>query len=114
MKNLQHWIEARRMFHLSHVQIQMARELGMNPRKFGKLANHKQEPWKSPLPQFIEDLYFKHFGKARPDRVLSLEDWAREKKRKKQEKKALKEQRALAVETPSVGVVRAYEEVLQK
>ena len=22
----------------------------MNPKKFGKLANHRQEPWKRPLP----------------------------------------------------------------
>lgn len=27
----------------------MARELGMNPRKFGKYANEKQEPWKKAL-----------------------------------------------------------------
>jgi len=32
----------------------MARELGLNPHKFGKLANEKQEPWKKPLPEFIE------------------------------------------------------------
>jgi hypothetical protein len=31
----------------------MARELGMNPKKFGKIANEKQEPWKKPLPAFI-------------------------------------------------------------
>ncbi len=97
LKNLQHWIEARKRFHLSHAHIQMARELGMNPKKFGKLANHRQEPWKLPLPQFIEELYFKHFGKCFPDRVLSLEEWVREKKQKKQEKKARKEQEALAI-----------------
>jgi len=45
----------------------MARELGMNPNKFGSLANHKQEKWKSPLPEFIEELYFKRFRKERPD-----------------------------------------------
>jgi len=37
--------------------IQMARELGMNPKNFGSLDNHKQEPWKAPLPEFIKDLY---------------------------------------------------------
>ena len=47
------WIEARRRYHLSDTQIQMARELGLNPRKFDKLANEKQEPWKKPLPEFI-------------------------------------------------------------
>jgi hypothetical protein len=30
-------------YRLSDTQIQMARERGMNPRKFGKLANEKQE-----------------------------------------------------------------------
>jgi len=36
----------------------MTRELGLNPRKFGSLANTKQEPWKLPLPDFIEELYY--------------------------------------------------------
>ena len=61
------WVDARRLFHLSHVHIQMARELGMNPKKFGSLANHDQERWKTPLTGFIEDLFFKRFGKERPD-----------------------------------------------
>jgi len=37
---LKPWIEARKKYHLTHAQIQMARELGMNPKKFGSLANH--------------------------------------------------------------------------
>jgi hypothetical protein len=32
------WIDVRKRFHLAHAHIQMARELGMNPKKFGKLA----------------------------------------------------------------------------
>jgi hypothetical protein len=32
--------------HLSHEHVQMARELGMNPKKLEKLDNHHQEPWK--------------------------------------------------------------------
>jgi hypothetical protein len=35
----------------------MARELGMNPAKLGKLDNHHHEPWKVPLPQYIERLH---------------------------------------------------------
>ena len=42
--NLQPWIDARRKFRLSHEHVQMARELGMNPKKLGKLDNHDQEP----------------------------------------------------------------------
>lgn len=55
------WVEVRRRYHLSDAQVQMARELGLNPHKFGKLANEKQEPWKKPLPEFIEEIYFKRF-----------------------------------------------------
>jgi hypothetical protein len=51
----QAWTEARQRYHLSHAQVQMARELGLNPRKLGKIANHRQEPWKArgPLPQEV-------------------------------------------------------------
>ena len=66
------WIDAKKKFRLSDTQIQMARELGMNPKKFGSLANHKQEPWKAPLPEFIEDIYFKRFKKDKPDVVKKL------------------------------------------
>jgi hypothetical protein len=75
--NLQNWIDARKRFHLSHAQVQMARELGMNPKNLGKLDNHDQEPWKLPFPQFIEHLYLKRFGRERPDVVLSIEERAR-------------------------------------
>jgi hypothetical protein len=84
---LQAWIAARRRHRLSHAQVQMARELGMNPKKLGKLDNHKQEPWKLPLPQFIEGLYFKRFGKTQPDRVVSIEQRAKEAELKKEAKK---------------------------
>jgi len=67
------WVEAKKKYHLTDVQVQMARELGLNPKKFGGLANHRQEPWKLPLPEFIEELYFKRFKKKQPDTVEMLE-----------------------------------------
>ena len=84
------WVDARRRFHLSHTHIQMARELGMNPKKFGGKANHKQEPWKLPLPEFVEHLYFKRFGKERPENIRSIEQMVRDKKRKKADRKVRK------------------------
>jgi hypothetical protein len=60
-------VDAKRKYRLSDKHIQMARELGMNPKKFGSLANHKQEKWKALLPEFIEELYIKRFRKERPD-----------------------------------------------
>ena len=82
-QDILNWIEARKRFHLSHAHVQMARELGMNPKKLGKLDNHRQEPWKAPLPQFIEHLYFKRFGKERPEIVMSVEERARAKEAKR-------------------------------
>ena len=73
MNKAQEWIDAKKKYHLSDVHIQMARELGMNPREFGSLANHKQEKWKSPLPEFIEDLYFKRFKKEPPEVITNLQ-----------------------------------------
>src|SRR6202011_5214255 len=86
-QQMQEWIDARRRRHLSHSQVQMARELGMNPAKLGKIDNHKQEPWKLPLPQFIEELYFKRFGKTSPEAVLSIEERCRLEAAKKEERR---------------------------
>ena len=69
----------------------MARELGMNPKKFGKIANEKQEPWKVPLSAFLEDIYLKHFGRDRPADVKSIEEVFRAKEKKKEEQRKKKE-----------------------
>ena len=90
-EKLQVWIDARKKYHLSHAHIQMARELGLNPRKFGKTANHRQEPWKAPLPVFIEDIYFKRFKKKRPDNIKSIEKILKDRMRSK-EKRRIKKQ----------------------
>ena len=76
-QKMQAWIDARKRHRLSHAQVQMARELGMNPKKLGKLDNHHQEPWKMPLRLYIEHLYFKRFRKEQPDIVLSIEEKVR-------------------------------------
>ena len=89
-KELLPWIEAKKKHRLSQKHIQMARELGLNPKGFGKLDNHKQEKWKAPLPQFIEDLYYKRFNKETPDQVYSFEQLNVMKNQKKIEKRAKK------------------------
>ena len=95
-QKMQAWIEARKRHHLSHAQVHMARELGMNPAKLGKIDNHKQEPWKLPLPQFIEELYFKRFGKTSPEAVLPIEERCRREAAKKEEGRIV---RQLAVDS---------------
>ena len=89
-QGLRDWIEARKCFRLSHAHVQMAREVGINPRKLGKLGNHHQEPWKAPLPQFIERLYFRRFGRERPEVVISAEERARAQLGKRSARKEVK------------------------
>ncbi len=87
---LQAWIDARSRHGLSHAHVQMARELGLNPKKLGSIDNHDQEPWKAPLPRFIEHLYLERFGRERPAVVVSIEQRARQLEQKKRERKAAK------------------------
>ncbi len=72
----QAWIDARRRHRLSQAQVQMARELGLNLRKLGKIDNHRQEPWKAPL-QFIEHIYARRLGRERPEVVVPVEEQVR-------------------------------------
>jgi hypothetical protein len=74
-------LPGRNRHHLSHAHVQMARELGINPKRLGGLDNHRQEHWKAALPVFIEELY--RFGRARPEFVLSIEEHARLQEKKK-------------------------------
>lgn len=53
------WIDAKKKYRLSAITVQMGIEVGLNPNKLGKIANHKQEPWKEPLSDFIRTLYEK-------------------------------------------------------
>lgn len=99
---LQAWVDARKRFHLSHAQVQMARELGMNPKKLGGMANHRQEPWKVPLPQYIEELYLKRFKKEQPDTVRSIEQMMADRARKQAERKERKHQQRGAAHPENV------------
>ena len=84
------WIEARKRHRLSDTQVQMARELGLNPKKLGGIDNHQQERWKEPLPQFIETLYEKRVHKPSPENVVSIEQRAAQIQAKKQQRKQAK------------------------
>jgi len=100
---LQLWVDARKRFHLSHAQVQMARELGMNPKKLGGKANHDQEPWKMPLPQFIEHLYEKRFDREGPEEEMSIEDRFRLQEEKKAARREAKKKRREAEGAEEAG-----------
>ena len=92
------WVTARKRHKLSHAHVQMARELGMNPKSLGKIDNHDQEPWKLPLRLLIEDLYLKRFDRERPERVLTDEQIAQEIERKEAERQRKAEYRKAAAD----------------
>lgn len=105
---LQAWIDARRRHHLSHAQVQMARELGLNPAKLGKLDNHDQEPWKLPLPQFIAELYLRRFGRAAPEVVRSIEELVRQDRARREARRIANGQRAQV--SPAVAAIHGDDE----
>jgi hypothetical protein len=88
--NLQPWFEARRRYGLSHATVQMARELGLNPKKFSKLADTRGSPWKTPLPEFIAQCYYKAHKRMEPEHVRSLEQLIKDNEAKKAQRKARK------------------------
>lgn len=97
---LEKWMVAQKKHRLSDKHVQMARELGLNPDKLGKIDNHQQETWKAPLPQFIEEIYFKRFKRETPETVKPLKEIiAEQEKKKKEQKKAKDERRKLRDET---------------
>lgn len=90
---LEKWMVAQKRHRLSDKQVQMAHELGLNPDKLGKIDNHRQEPWKAPLPQFIEHIYFKRFKREEPETVKPLKQILKEMEAKKKLQKEKKEER---------------------
>ena len=97
---LEKWMVVQKRHRLSDKQVQMDRELGLNPDKPEKIDNHKQIPWKAPLPQFIEHIYFKRFKREEPEPVKLLKQILKEmetkKKLQKEKKEERKKQRALS------------------
>ena len=58
------WIYVRKGFHISHIYIQMARELGLNPKGFGKLVNHKQKPMEITIAIIHREYLLQRFQEA--------------------------------------------------
>ncbi|MBI4822588.1 MAG: hypothetical protein HY791_40380 [Deltaproteobacteria bacterium] len=70
-KNEKAWAEAKKLCRLSARHIQMAKQLGMNPRNLPGLRPSRSQQWKAPVPQFIEECYRKRFGDAKSPKAAS-------------------------------------------
>ena len=55
------WKEAYKRCRLSTRHIQMAKELGLNPRSIIKNIPSPKQGWKLPVRDWIEQMYNKHF-----------------------------------------------------
>jgi hypothetical protein len=66
------WKHAKQVCRLNVRQVEMARALGMNPKKLPGLRPSPQQRWKLPVGAFIEECYWKRFGgpgRHRPQRA---------------------------------------------
>lgn len=60
------WARAKKLCRLNARQIEMAKQLGMNPRKLPNLIPSPGQRWKAPVGEFIEGLHAKRFGAPPP------------------------------------------------
>ncbi len=58
------WAEAKRKCRLNMEDIRMAKEMGLNPRSLIKNIPSKSEQWKSPVKEWIREMYQKRQEKA--------------------------------------------------
>ncbi len=58
------WAEAKRRCGLNAETLQMAKELGLNPRSLIRKTPSKSQPWKAPVAVWIRELYRKCEEKA--------------------------------------------------
>ena len=56
------WTNAKKICRLTARQVEMARALGMNPRKLPRLRPSPQQRWKLPVGEFIEECRRNRFG----------------------------------------------------
>ncbi len=60
------WANAKKLCTLNNRQVEMARALGMNPKKLPRLRPSPTQRWKLPVGPFIEECYRKRFGGLPP------------------------------------------------
>lgn len=90
------WLDARKKHRLTHLQVQMARELGLNPRRLGGYAGNDKDPNRLSPGEFIEALYLKQFRKTEPDVVQTIEQLAAVHEEKRAERISAKLAQAAA------------------
>lgn len=63
------WIEAKKRCRLSDEDIQMAKEIGLNPKSLIKNIPNKSEQWKAPVKVWIRGMYEERKEKAERKKI---------------------------------------------
>ncbi len=58
------WAEAKKKCRLNQETIRMAKEMGLNPKSLIKNIPNEKQKWKSPVKEWIEDMYEKRKEKS--------------------------------------------------
>ena len=103
---LQKWLEAKRRYALSDAHIQMARELGMNPKRLTAPAGKTDGSSPVPLAQRIEDLYVKRFKHTIPDPVVPLRQLLHEARARERAETRERRRRRRQAEKDHAGAAR--------
>jgi phage terminase small subunit len=64
-KNNPMWVEAKKKCRLNAATIQMAKEMGLNPKSLIKNIPNKNQQWKEPVHVWIQDMYEDKFGEVK-------------------------------------------------
>ena len=59
------WAEAKKRCRLNSATIQMAKELGLSPKSLLKNIPNKNQQWKAPVYEWIQDMYEDKFGEVK-------------------------------------------------
>jgi len=64
------WEEVKKKCKLNAETLQMAREMGLNPRSLIKNIPNESQQWKAPVSVWIQDMHEKRLAKANKKKTL--------------------------------------------
>ncbi len=64
-KNNPMWAEAKKKCRLNTTTVEMAREMGLNPKSLIKNIPNSKQQWKAPVHVWIQEMYEERFGEEK-------------------------------------------------
>lgn len=70
-KNDPMWAKAKKKCRLNVATIQMAKEMGLNPKSLIKNIPSKSQQWKAPVQEWVQDMYEDRFGENKLEKIIN-------------------------------------------